>query len=50
MYVCGTCWASFPEAARRALNHRDNRALLRLRELHHHIDLGLPLAQLEITP
>nr|WP_164290054.1 hypothetical protein [Streptomyces sp. SID11385] len=50
LYLCGACWASLSEPARRALTRRDNRALVRLRELHHHIDRGLPLAQLEITP
>jgi hypothetical protein len=48
-YLCPTCWAQLPETARHALNRRDGQALARLRELHHHVDSGRPLAELEIT-
>ncbi|MFD3844769.1 hypothetical protein ACFWVB_02615 [Streptomyces microflavus] len=48
-YLCGTCWAALPEAARRALNKRDGKALARLRALHAHIDSGRPLNELEIA-
>lgn len=50
MYLCGTCWPQLPAAARRALNRRDDQAMARLRALLDHIDRGLPLADLEITP
>lgn len=49
-YLCRDCWTQVPDPARRALNRRDDRALARLRELHAHIDNGLPLTQVEITP
>lgn len=48
-YLCATCWVQLPPSARRALNRRDSRAFHRVRELHHHIDSGRPLADLEIT-
>ncbi|MBA0053483.1 hypothetical protein E0L36_22165 [Streptomyces sp. AJS327] len=51
LYLCGNCWEQLPPAARRALTARGDRvrALARLRELHTHIDAGLPLGELEIT-
>ena len=51
LYLCPACWGMLPPAARRLLNDsRDRgRALARLRELHAHIDAGLPLGELEIT-
>lgn len=49
-YLCRTCWFTVPAPARRALNRRDTKAMARFRALLHHIDSGLPLAELEITP
>ncbi|MEU6929016.1 hypothetical protein AB0A05_07610 [Streptomyces sp. NPDC046374] len=49
-YLCGACWNALPTPARRALNRCDSRAFARLRELHAHLDSGLPLEELEITP
>lgn len=49
-YLCAPCWDQLPDPTRRALNRRDGKALTRLRQLHHHIDRGRPLANLEITP
>lgn len=49
LYLCGNCWDQLTPAARRALKFRDCQALARLRQLHAHIDSGLPLADLEIT-
>ncbi|MCY0957671.1 hypothetical protein [Streptomyces sp. H27-H5] len=49
MYLCPACWAQLTPAAARALNRVDSHALARLRQLHSHIDSGLPLAELEIT-
>lgn len=48
-YLCGTCWDALPQATRRALNHADGYALARLRQLHAHIDAGLPLTELAIA-
>ncbi|MFD6128664.1 hypothetical protein ACFWC2_14310 [Streptomyces diastaticus] len=51
-YLCPPCWRQLPDDARRLLSHTGDRAraMARLRELHHHIDSGHPLAELEITP
>ncbi|MFJ5890366.1 hypothetical protein [Streptomyces californicus] len=49
-YLCRTCWFTVPAPARRALNRRDTKATARLRALLGHINRGLPLAELEITP
>ncbi|WP_284576680.1 hypothetical protein [Streptomyces sp. 2P-4] len=49
-YLCGPCWDALPAAARRALNKRDGKAFIRLRELHAHVDSEQPLEELEITP
>lgn len=49
LYLCGNCWDQLPPDTRRALNRKDGQALARLRQLHAHINSGLPLADLEIT-
>ncbi|MFC8723691.1 hypothetical protein [Streptomyces bacillaris] len=49
-YLCETCWFTVPAPARRALTLRDAQAVDRLRALLNHINSGLPLADLEITP
>ncbi|MFE9319121.1 hypothetical protein ACFYNV_29165 [Streptomyces albidoflavus] len=53
-YLCPPCWRQLPNEARRLLSHTRARAraraMARLRELHHHIDSGQPLAELEINP
>jgi len=48
MYLCRNCWALLSNPARRALNRADNHA--RLRELHHQLDAGVPLAEIQVTP
>ncbi|MEV3895376.1 hypothetical protein [Streptomyces anulatus] len=49
LYLCPPCWRALPQAARRALDKRDGKALARLRQLHAHIDSEQPLEELEIT-
>jgi hypothetical protein len=50
MYLCGNCWIQLTPAARRALNRRDSKAFLRVRELHQQLDGGRPLGQIQVTP
>lgn len=51
-YLCTSCWRLLPAQTRRALNRSDDLVLarVRLRELRNHVECGLPLAELEITP
>ena len=48
-YLCRACWFALPDAARRLLNRRDDRAYARLRQLHTQLDQGVPLAEIRIT-
>lgn len=49
-YLCLGCWNGLPMAARRALNRRDSRATIRLRELHTQLVSGVLLAEIQVTP
>jgi hypothetical protein len=48
-YLCPTCWAALPRAARRALLQRGAAAMPRLRQLHDQLAAGIPLRQIHIT-
>ncbi|SNB89889.1 hypothetical protein SAMN02745831_06183 [Streptomyces sp. PgraA7] len=48
-YLCPACWSSLPLSTRSALSRRDATALTRLRELHGHLDRGVPLAEITVT-
>lgn len=49
-YLCPTCRAQLPAATQRALNRTDRYAYLRLRQLHHLLDAGIPLNEIQVTP
>jgi hypothetical protein len=49
-YLCGGCWHTLTSPARRALTRRDDKAGMRLLELHRQLRRGVALHQIEITP
>jgi hypothetical protein len=49
-YLCGTCWAALPPAARRALTSRGPAAITRLQQLHDQLADGVPLTEIQVTP
>ncbi len=50
MYLCLDCWLTLPGGTRRALKRKDDRALVRLRELYRSVETGVPLAEIRVTP
>lgn len=48
-YLCRPCWWTLPDAARTALNKKDQRAVRRLADLHVQLRQGVPLNEIEIT-
>lgn len=49
-YLCRTCWFQLPQAARTALNRRDDEAGARLIDLYHQLNRGVPLADIKVAP
>ncbi|MEU1275290.1 hypothetical protein [Streptomyces sp. NPDC005799] len=49
-YLCYPCWGNLPGLARRALSRRDSKAMARLQELRLQLAIGVPLAEIEVTP
>lgn len=49
-YLCRVCWPKLSPETRKALNRRDRKASLRLRELSRAIFRETPLSEIQVTP
>jgi len=47
-YLCSTCWYRLSPLARDRLRYRDDRAAVRLRQLHTAIQRQVPLGEIQI--
>lgn len=48
-YLCLTCWRALPAVTRGRLSRRDQRAMLRLRELHQALSARTPLGIIRVS-